>query len=104
MHIIFDIVVKILLANIKQKFMAPLASYHLTSSRQEVNKILRLSRFFEYISGCFHYLFMIFLVARSYRALAVDIKSLIASALVTLALSFKVQIFALFDDFWHFIS
>ena len=53
----------------------------------------------------FWYFFMkSFLVARSYRVLVINIKSLIMGALVTLETRLKVPILAIFDDFGHFLS
>ena len=44
------------------------------------------------------------MVARSYRVIWADIKSLLISALVSLETGLKVTILAIFEDFWHFSS
>ena len=46
----------------------------------------------------------IFMVERSDRVLAADIKSLLISFLVSLETMLKVPILAIFDDFLHFSS
>ena len=53
----------------------------------------------------FLYFFMkSFLVVRSYRVLVINIKILIMGALGSLETRLKVPIFAIFDDFGHFLS
>ena len=64
--------------------LAILESCHVTSSRQEVNEM----RFLEQVS----------VVTRSYRFLAVYMKSLIVSALITLEVRIRGPILEIFDD------
>ena len=73
------------------KALAALGSCHLTSSRQWVNENLQFSRLLERISDSFQYFSReIFMVARSYRVLATDIKNLLVSDLVSLETRLKV--------------
>ena len=57
-----------------------------------------------YLSEFSIYFHEICMVAKSYQVLAVYIKSLLLSALVSLERRLKVPILAIFDAFWHFSS
>ena len=58
--------------------------------------------FRSYLSEFSIFFHEICIVASSYRLLAASIKILLISALISLETRLKVQIFAIFDDFWHF--
>ena len=100
----FVYVTKILLANFqkKSKALAAIGSCHVTSSRQGAFAIFEVLR--AYLKEFSIFFREICMIARSYQALAADIKSLVISILVSLETRLKVLILAIFDDFWHFSS
>ena len=57
--------------------LAALGSCHVTSSRQEVNDNLQFSKFLDHTKEFSIFFREIYMVARSYQALAADIKSLV---------------------------
>ena len=70
--------------------------------------VYKKSMIFEVLWACLGefliFLRDILLVARSYRIVAINIKSLNIGALVTLVTRFKVTILAIFDAIGHFSS
>ena len=79
--------------------LAALGSCHVTSSRQGVIENFQFSRFLEHISEFSKFFREIYMLARSYRALAENINNLLISALVSVEARIKVPIFAIFVFF-----
>ena len=71
----------------------------MTSSRQGVKENCQFSRFLEHISEFSKFSREIYLLSRSYRALAENIKNLLISALVSVETRLKFPTFAIFGIF-----
>ena len=106
MHMIFCHVSKILLANFKKTIHGFSGSRELSRdlSTEGKRKFAIFEVFRAYLEEFSIFFRDIYMVARSYQALAADIKSLLVTALVSLETRLKVPILAIFDDLGSFSS
>ena len=100
----FDLVTKILLANFKKKIQDSSGPRELSRDLFSTGgkwKFAIFEVFRAYLREFSIFFHEIFMVARSHRVLAADIKSLLISALVSLETRIKVPILAIF---WRFLA